>query len=112
MKYGLTNLELDFLRTKLIEPLEGQGARVFLFGSRSTGRFKKFSDVDLFYVTPKEMKIPSHFIYSLLAEIEESDFPYKIDLANYDDLALSYKANIDAQKIELSTQVRDFLKNK
>lgn len=102
MKYGLTDLEFKFLKVNLISPMKKQGARVFLFGSRANGNFKKFSDIDLFYIPQLNKPIASHFIYSLLSEIEDSDFPYKIDFVLYDDLAESYKPEIDSQKIELS----------
>ena len=43
MKYGLSDSEYAFLQEHLIAPLKARGARVFVFGSRVTGKHKKFS---------------------------------------------------------------------
>ena len=98
---GLTEGEFQFLNEKLIQPLKKHGAQVFLFGSRANGKFQKFSDIDLLYVESDQQSLPGYFIYSLLAEIEESNFPYKIDLVNEQELATSYRANVELQKIAL-----------
>lgn len=101
MRFGLTDLEFLFINEKLILPLKEKKAKVFLFGSRANGKFKKFSDIDLFYVPSADRAIPANFIYKLLSEVEESSFPYKIDLVNYFELASSYKKNVDTEKLEL-----------
>lgn len=90
-----------FLQSKLISPLKQQKARVFLFGSRSTGKFQKFSDIDLLYVQGHNSPLPRHFIYSILSEIENSSFPCKVDLVKDSELALNYKDSVDKEKIEL-----------
>jgi predicted nucleotidyltransferase len=101
MKYGLSELELEFLEKQLIEPLKSYRAKVFLFGSRANGKYKKFSDIDLLYSPHKSHEIPSDVIYSLLAFMENSSFPYKIDLVKESDLAKSYQDSVNKEKIEL-----------
>ena len=98
---GLTETENKFLHQTLIEPLKQKKAQVFLFGSRATGKYKKFSDLDILYIPSPAEPIPSHLIHSILSEIEESRFFYKIDLVNYNELASSYKINVDREKIRL-----------
>ena len=92
MTYGLSDSEFQFLQEKLIQPLKQYGAEVFLFGSRANGKFKRFSDIDLLF-DDSIQKIPNFEIYRLLSEIEESSFPYKIDLVANKDLAQSYRAS-------------------
>lgn len=103
MKYGLTDEEYQFLIDKVVNPLKEYRAQVFLFGSRATKKYQKFSDIDILYVLKdgSENIIPSHKIYQITTSLEESVFPYKVDLVNYVDLAQSYKENVDKYKIEL-----------
>ncbi|MBC7420400.1 MAG: nucleotidyltransferase domain-containing protein [Bdellovibrio sp.] len=101
MNHGLSENEFNFLMSEVVQPLKKMSARVFLFGSRATGQFKKFSDVDLTYLQNEDQKIPNSEIVRIITAAENSRFSYKIDLVNYDELASSYKANIDREKIEL-----------
>ncbi|MBL7542904.1 MAG: nucleotidyltransferase domain-containing protein [Bdellovibrionaceae bacterium] len=98
---GLNSSEFEFIQNKLIRPLKSKGAQVFLFGSRAKGNHKKFSDIDLLYCLPVDKKIPGHFIHQLLMEIEESNFPYKIDLVGENELAQSYKDRVLLEKQKL-----------
>lgn len=99
--YGLTKEQFKKLQQNLIEPLKQKKARVFIFGSRANGTFKKFSDIDLFYIPAENNPITDSFTYQLLSSIEDSNFPFKIDLMNYDHIAVSYKPSVDRDKIEL-----------
>ncbi|WP_374078240.1 nucleotidyltransferase family protein [Bdellovibrio bacteriovorus] len=100
MKYGLSDSEYSFLVEHLITPLKERGAQVFLFGSRATGKYKKFSDIDILYKNPT-VAIPNSEIYRLLIHLEESTFPYKIDLVCDNELAASYRDSVEISKIEL-----------
>lgn len=100
MKHGLSDSEWSFLLEELILPLKRHGAQVFLFGSRADGRYKKFSDVDLLY-KPLIGPIPAAEVYRLLSKMEESEFPYKIDLVSDGELAQSYRDSVERSKVEL-----------
>lgn len=67
----------------------------FAFGSRVTGKNKKFSDIDLFYFE----EIPNKVILELEEYFEESDIPFKIDLVNF------HKCDSDFQKIILENYI-------
>lgn len=101
MKYGLSEHEFSLLNQLVLLPLKQRKAQIYLFGSRATGKFKRFSDIDLFYTSDVKHKILGDVIYQIISDIEESDFPYKLDLVNYDELAMSYRKNIDLEKILL-----------
>ncbi len=101
MNHGLSEDEFNFLMNEVVQPLKKLNAKVFLFGSRASGQFKKFSDVDVTYIQSEKQRIPSHEIFRIITNVEDSRFSYKIDLVNYDELASSYKANVDREKIEL-----------
>ncbi len=101
MKYGLTNEELNFLETNLIQPLKQWNAKVYIFGSRATGKYKKFSDVDILFCPDVSKPIPNHVIYSIKNVLEESRFPYKVDLVNEHELASSFRDSVDLEKIQI-----------
>lgn len=100
MKYGLTEAEYTFLNDNLIALLKTAGARVFIFGSRATGKHQKFSDIDILY-SDFENKIPPSTIFQIVTTMEESNFPYKVDLVNEKDLAKSYFENVMKSRIEI-----------
>ena len=101
MKYGLTDSEFHFLIQNIVNPLKSLNAKVYIFGSRATGRHKKFSDIDLLFVADPSRKINSQQIYSITTFLENSNFPYKVDLVSADELAESYRAGVEAEKIEI-----------
>ncbi len=100
MKFGLSEKDFSYLIEKLIRPLQMKGAKVFIFGSRATGKYKKFSDIDLLF-KESSPAIPSAEIYQLLTSFEESSFPYKIDLVSDKELASSYRSNVEKDKVEI-----------
>lgn len=77
------------------------GARVYLFGSRATGKYKKFSDIDLLFEFTPYQKELSFKALQLLEPVESSSFPYKIDLVEAQQLAPSYKEGVLKSRVEL-----------
>ena len=80
------------LDTLVIQPLRDLGAEVYLFGSRVSGRHHPHSDVDLLYRVSRPL--PAGVIARITEAIEESRFPFKVDLVNEKDLAESYRKNV------------------
>lgn len=101
MKYGMTDSEILTLLKFVVEPLKRQGARVWLFGSRATGRSRPFSDVDLLYEFEPQKVLPVGFIAQIKDAIEESNLPFKADLVQRSDLAESYRLSAESEKIEI-----------
>lgn len=101
MKFGLTDSEINWLMSTVVGPLKAQSAKVYIFGSRANGKYKKFSDVDLCYIENSALPVSSKVIFEIITAAQNSNFSYKIDLVNHSELADSYKVNVDAEKIEL-----------
>lgn len=99
MRFGMSTEQFEVLDQLVIRPLKAQGATVFIFGSRATGRHHPYSDVDLLYKA--DSNLPSGFISSLKEKIEESSFPFAVDLVNSSELAQSYRQSVEGQLIEL-----------
>jgi predicted nucleotidyltransferase len=64
--------------------------RFYIFGSRSRGDNKKFSDLDLGYTSNVDWKT----LIKLEEEFEESDIPYKVDLVNLDKSSAEFRESI------------------
>lgn len=99
MTFGLEDKDWNILRSLVIDPLQNLGATVWVFGSRATGRFRKFSDIDLLY--DSKQVIPAHMLFKLKSEIEESDLPIKVDLVSLSDLAEGYREQALRDRIEI-----------
>ena len=63
----------------MIGPLKARGARASLFGSRAKSTFKKFFDTDLVY-DDSFQPITAADIYGLNAALEDSSFPFEVEL--------------------------------
>jgi hypothetical protein len=98
MKFGLNDQELEFLLTHVVRPLQSHGAEVYLFGSRARGSQQKYSDIDILVVGSNDV---SKLISNISERLEESNFPYKVDIVDDRLLAASYRASADRDKILL-----------
>ena len=90
--YGLSAEELAYLRTHVVAPIEQRGGKVWLFGSRARGAHQKYSDVDLLIEGDKRDLCA--LLGQLKEELEESNFPFAVDLVFADDLAASYADSV------------------
>jgi predicted nucleotidyltransferase len=99
MTFGFSENEFELLLRLVIAPLKTQGLKVFIFGSRATGKHHKFSDVDILWENPHNLELPKAFISNIKEEIEESRFPVKVDLVASLDLAESYRDTVNRQKV-------------
>jgi predicted nucleotidyltransferase len=92
VKFGLSEKEWAMVMDLVVKPLQNQGCKVFIFGSRARGDHKKFSDLDLLYESAKPLSLGK--IGVIQSNIEESNLPIKVDLVNLEELANSYKENV------------------
>lgn len=70
--------ELKEIIFRFVNPLE---YKVFIFGSRSTGRAKKYSDFDIGIIGKKS--VPWRILSLIEEAFEESDLPYKVDIVDF-----------------------------
>ena len=63
----------------------------YAYGSRVTGKNRKYSDLDLCY---KE-EIPIKIILDIKEELEESDIPFRIDLVYWNDMPEGFQNLIE-----------------
>jgi predicted nucleotidyltransferase len=88
LKFGLSHNNFVLLKS-ILKPLQAS-SKLFLFGSRARGDFKKYSDIDLLIVGD----VSQQMLSEVKEALEESSLPYKVDLVLEKDLAPSYQENI------------------
>jgi len=74
----------------IISILKKYPYKFYAFGSRVTGRHRKFSDLDLCY----RDSIPDPVVGKIFIEFEESDLPYKVDLVNWNNCDKDFRDQI------------------
>lgn len=96
--FGISKDHWQWLETEILNPLKSRGARVYLFGSRARGTHHKFSDLDILVEAQDDL---SDLIGLLTEQLEESNFPYKVDIVDNRELAASYKKSVDRDKVQV-----------
>ena len=91
---GLTSENIK----EIIRILDG-ASRVYLFGSRATKNWKKFSDVDLCVDSGK--RIPDLKIAEWRDHFQQSNLPYKADLVDFHEISEDFRNLIREQWIEI-----------
>ncbi|HYZ42383.1 MAG TPA: nucleotidyltransferase domain-containing protein [Stellaceae bacterium] len=87
-------LILKILRTQL-----PQNSKVWVFGSRATGRARRYSDLDLAIDAGRRLTLDE--IASLAEAFSDSDLPYKVDLIDWRDIDDRWRQTIMAARLVL-----------
>ncbi len=89
--------DLERVRQLVIGGLEGQPARVYLFGSRATGRARRASDIDV-AVWPLA-DLPAGTLSAIREALFESTIPYTVDLVDLRDTDAAFRARVMAEGV-------------
>lgn len=100
MKYrlALSDAELAEVRAILLTYLPGE-AKVHAFGSRTNGRAKTWSDLDLVIDAGKPLPIST--MAALAEAFDESALPWKVDLVDRASVSADFGRLIDAAKVSV-----------
>lgn len=82
MNCGLTDREITLLRRIFMKYIKR--GLIIVYGSRAQGTYTPQSDVDL--VIKNSPLVDSHILGAIKDEIDDSDFPYLVDLQFYEEL--------------------------
>jgi type I restriction enzyme S subunit len=66
---------------------------VLVFGSRATGKARKYSDLDIVLVVEKIL--PLTVLAALEAALEESELPFKVDVVEFASVAPHFRSIIE-----------------
>ncbi len=101
-KADLPVSEVQLVLAKSKEILhEGQVLNIWLFGSRSRGEARPFSDIDIMLETVGDQELTGAQISELIEALEESNSPYKYDVLHRKNLFMDYSDQIEKEKILL-----------
>lgn len=101
MKYGLTAWQWNQLNDGLLKHLKKQNLKVYLFGSRAKGKFHPYSDIDLLVDDLQNQPTDRSQISLAMDAMENSNFPFKIELVYRSHLADSYREDVEASMVEI-----------
>lgn len=70
---------------------------VWAFGSRATGKAKRYSDLDLALIS--DQRIAFSALAALEAAFEDSNLPFKVDIVEIASVAPAFRAIIEATAV-------------
>jgi uncharacterized protein len=80
-----------------------RGAKVWVFGSRATGRARHYSDLDLAIDAGRPLTLDE---FARLAEaFSESDLPYRVDLVDWQGVDDHFRQTIAAERTRLGDEL-------
>ncbi len=83
---NIAEKEIKKIIFSFLNPKEHQA---FVFGSRTTGKAKKYSDYDIGIRGKKP--VASNTMILIEEALEESDLPYKIDIVDFSLVSVDFK---------------------
>jgi predicted nucleotidyltransferase len=75
---------------------------VWAFGSRATGKAKRYSDLDLVLIS--DQRIAFSALAALEAAFEESNLPFKVDVVDITSVAPAFRAIIEATAVPFRSE--------
>lgn len=95
----MKKIQIDERHYKLIDDiLKPYNLEVFVFGSRATGKAKKFSDLDLVTTSNLDKKN----CRKIINQFEESNLPFKVDFLLWSELEPTFQENIKTDLVSWS----------
>ena len=88
-------LVVDILRAHL-----PRSTKAWVFGSRATGRARRYSDLDLAIDAGRPLTLDE--IAILTEAFSESDLPYRVDLIDWREIDDSWRERIAAERVALA----------
>jgi uncharacterized protein len=88
-------LVLTILRANL-----PQNTKVWVFGSRATGRARRYSDLDLAIDAGRPLTIDE--IAGLTEAFSDSDLPYKVDIIDWHHIDARWRQTILTERVALT----------
>jgi predicted nucleotidyltransferase len=97
--FGISSEHLNWIK-KILTIFLPEGSKVFVFGSRARGDYKKYSDLDLAILSKEP--IQSETLLQIQEHFSESSIPFKIDLVDLNKIDPDFKLAIEKEKRSLN----------
>ena len=88
-------LVLDILRSHL-----PRSTQAWVFGSRATGRARRYSDLDLAIDAGRRLTLDE--TARLSEAFSDSDLPYRVDLVDWHDIEDGWRQRVVAERVALT----------
>jgi len=75
-----------------------QNYKIYIFGSRAKNKAKKYSDID---IALDSTELTKEIKTKIIFDIENSTFPYEIDIVDLNAVSREFKSLIENDLIEL-----------
>lgn len=85
MRFGLEERHINFILEVLNKNIAWNGASFYIFGSRTRGDFKEYSDIDI-AIDFAGKKAENSIIFKIKSDFENSTFPYEVDVVDLNSL--------------------------
>lgn len=109
MKVGIVDIEpghrrivLDILQEHL-----PSGAHIWVFGSRATGRARRYSDLDLALDAGRRLTIDE--TGNLREAFDECELPYRVDIVDWHTIGDDFRRLIAAERVPLTEAAQEQL---
>ena len=107
MPIDISYEDLEIVQSILTQHIPHE--EVWAFGSRMTGKARKFSDLDLVIINDHPLDFNRYA--SLKEAFSESDLPFKVDIVDWASIHEEFKQNIRSNYVVLKKKVETIRKN-
>ena len=80
------------IKNIIFQFLDPEEYGVFIFGSRATGKAKKYSDYDIGILGTKS--VPLNILAKINEALEESNLPYRVDVVDFSLVSKDFKDGV------------------
>ncbi len=98
--FGLEDRYIESILTVLHKNIPQKDAKFYIFGSRSKGTYKEYSDIDIAVELPNE-KLSADILGKILIEFSDSTLPYEVDIVDLNAIDKKFKNLIQESLIEI-----------
>ena len=77
-----------------------RGTKVWVFGSRATGRARRYSDLDLAIDAGRQLNLDE--LAELTEAFSDSDLPYRVDIIDWHNIDARWRQTILTERVALT----------
>ena len=98
MSTSVLSDDMKTVRQIVSSRLQGQDARVYLFGSHATGNARKYSDIDVAILPLKPLS--PEILTEIREALEESDVVRNVDVVDLSETDEKFRRRVEKEGIE------------
>ena len=99
MQIDIESRYLEQVKNIINTILKDQNLKIYVFGSRATGKAKKYSDLDVALMS--DTKIDGNKMSEIIIKLEDTTIPYKVDVIDLREISETFKKCIENDLIQI-----------